>query len=587
MTTRRRGLAGLSLLGVVLLALVALAATGSGARHETPGTATAAPAPRADYPVPAGAVFVATHGDDAAPGTEARPLRTVAAAVRRAPAGGTVVIRGGTYRETVGTVREPVTIQPYPGERVWLKGTVVVSGWHHTPHGWRHDGWTVALCHTCYTKDIIDPEHPYAGLPDMVFVDGSPLRQVAAATDVTTGTFYVDTAGDTLLLGDDPRDAVVEASAFDHLVQFDPGAEGSVMRGVGVSGYASNQDYGHHGAMVIVNAGHVRLENDTFAWSASAGAEIVKPGAEIRGSTFVDNGLVGLVANRADDIELTGNAFRANNQEHFALSGSAIGAAGAKVTRTKRAVVTDNTFTGNIGSGWWCDLGCTDATVLRNVATGNIGNGLYYEVSSRALIASNVSAGNHGHGLKISSSDHVLVYNNTLADNGVDIGLYNDERSPDFDAYSERLGLSWITAGTVLVNNMTTERSASHPIVVAAGYKDPPPRPAFVAHSDGNAYLRHDGSSHATLITWSLGSGDFTRYDTLAGLTAATGQEQHGIAGGLAGSPFVDPDAGDYHLRESAPGTDAGQPLPDKVASAIGVHPSRHPDIGALRGPDR
>jgi hypothetical protein len=576
-------LAALALTGIVVVALARqdtadpLAGGGGSPAADLPLTTT-------DYPVPADAIMVSPTGNDSGNGTAGQPLRSVAAAIARVPSGGTVVIRGGTYRETVGQVRKRVTLQPYPGEQVWLKGSLVVTAWSTAGKVWRHNGWTAALCQNCYLPAIIDPAHPLAGSPDMAFLDGKPLREVAEAGQVGPGTFFVDRPAKALLIGDDPNGKLVEATAFDRLLQFDPAAAGSVLRGIGLAHYGSNQDYGNHGAMVVVNAPDVTIENATFAWSASSGVAVVQPGAKVSGSAFRNNGLVGLVANRADDLRLTGNTFTANNQEHFALSGDAIGAAGAKLTRTKRPFVAGNTFADNIGSGWWCDLGCTDATVIRNVAKGNDGNGLYYEVSSRALIASNVIAGNAARGLKISSSDHVRVYQNTFSGNRITLGLYNDKRGPESEPYSQRLGLPWRTDNTVLVNNFYAGTNAAQAIVESADYKaTPAANPPFVSYSDGNAYLRSAQGGNQPLLSWSQGGGQSANYASLADFSRATGSDTHGLQGGLEVSPFTDPANGGYSLRPGAPGLKAGRPLPADVAKILGLPPTATPDIGALR----
>jgi parallel beta-helix repeat protein len=536
------------------------------------------------YPVPVGAVFVAPNGSDQAEGTLTTPLATLAAGIAKAPAGGTVVLRGGTYRQTVtGDVTRRITIQPYPGERVWFKGTVVVTGWTRTGDAWQHPNWTRTFCHDCYTKDIIDPNHPYAGWPDMVFASDSPLRQVGSAADVVPGTFYVDEAGHNLILGDDPAGKTIEATAFDRLLQLDPGAAGSVIRGIGVEEYASNQDYGSHGAMIVDNAPGVTLAEDTFAFSASSGAAVFQPNSTVTGNTMIDNGLVGLVANRADGLKLTKNTFSANNQQHFALSGDAIGAAGAKVTRTKSPYVADNYFTDNIGTGWWCDLGCTNATVVRNVATGNQVHGLFYEVSSTGLIASNVVADNQGDGIKLSSADHVRLYDNTFADNGTALGIYNDPRDPNTDPYSRQLGLSWVTTGTELVNNYYADRDAQDPIIVSADYKSSPHAGPFVTTSDGNAYQRPDSDS--ALLSWVTAPGQTQNYPSLAAFRSGTGNDEHGVAGDLATIPFIDPNQQNYLLNTGALGIGAGLPVPADVAAAIGIPASAHPNIGVLAGP--
>jgi poly(beta-D-mannuronate) C5 epimerase len=536
------------------------------------------------YPVPSGALFVAPDGSDSAAGTLTAPFATLATAIAKAPAGGTIVVRAGTYRQTVAAnVTKRITIQPFPGEKVWFKGTVPVTGWTKVGATWQHTGWTTTFCHTCYTKDIIDPKYPYAGWPDLAFADNTQLRQVGSAADVVAGTFYVDETDHTLILGDDPTGKTIEATAFDRLLQLDPGAAGSVIRGIGVEEYASNQDYGQHGAMVVANASGVTLADDTFALSASSGAAVFQPGGTVTGSTLVDNGLVGLVANRADGLKLTKDTFSANNQQHFALSGDAIGAAGAKITRTRSPYVADNHFTDNIGTGWWCDLGCTNATVVRNVATGNQVHGLFYEVSSTALIASNVVADNAGDGIKLSSADHVRVYDNTFADNGTALGIYNDPRTPSSDPYSQQLGLTWLTTGTVLVNNYYADPDAQDPIIVSADYQAAPHTGTFVADSDGNAYQRP--ASGSPLLSWVTAPGHTQDYPSLAAFRTGTGNDEHGVSGDLATVPFVDPDQQNYLLSTGALGIGAGLPLPADVATAIGVPVSQHPNIGVLAGP--
>ena len=54
-------------------------------------------------------LVVATDGKDRAAGTARHPLATVAAAVRRLPAGGTVLLRGGRYDERVSLGRPCTT----------------------------------------------------------------------------------------------------------------------------------------------------------------------------------------------------------------------------------------------------------------------------------------------------------------------------------------------------------------------------------------------------------------------------------------------------------------------------------------------
>ena len=79
-------------------------------------TVTAAPPPP---PPPTGPqLYVAPDGNDANPGTEAQPWRTIQKAMNAATPGATVNVRGGTYRERLtlnvsGTADKPIVFQPY------------------------------------------------------------------------------------------------------------------------------------------------------------------------------------------------------------------------------------------------------------------------------------------------------------------------------------------------------------------------------------------------------------------------------------------------------------------------------------------
>jgi hypothetical protein len=79
--------------------------------------------------LPAGALVVATNGNDANPGTLTQPLATIQRAVDRVQPGGTIAIRGGTYALTTniqivhsGTASAPITMSSYQGERVIIDG---------------------------------------------------------------------------------------------------------------------------------------------------------------------------------------------------------------------------------------------------------------------------------------------------------------------------------------------------------------------------------------------------------------------------------------------------------------------------------
>ncbi|MEU6259679.1 right-handed parallel beta-helix repeat-containing protein [Streptomyces sp. NPDC047043] len=85
-------------------------------------------------------LVVATNGDDSAPGTLTRPLKSIQKAVDLAAPGDTIAVRGGTYAltdnitiTTSGTASQPITLGAYQGERVVVDGEQLPAS--HTPVG--------------------------------------------------------------------------------------------------------------------------------------------------------------------------------------------------------------------------------------------------------------------------------------------------------------------------------------------------------------------------------------------------------------------------------------------------------------------
>ncbi|SCE84072.1 Protein of unknown function (DUF1565) [Micromonospora matsumotoense] len=96
----------------------------------TPPATTPPLTPPPTVPPPGTVVLVvATDGDDANPGTLARPLRTIQRAHDLAEPGTTIAVRGGTYAPTStikilkdGTPDHPITLMNHQGEKVVIDG---------------------------------------------------------------------------------------------------------------------------------------------------------------------------------------------------------------------------------------------------------------------------------------------------------------------------------------------------------------------------------------------------------------------------------------------------------------------------------
>lgn len=106
--------------------------------------------------------YVDLAGSDSHDGLSlSTPFKTINKAAQTAVAGDTVLIRGGTYRETVvplnsGTAGNVITYQPYNGESVTVSGTENVTGWQI------HNG---SIYKTGISLDF--------GTDNQIFIDGS------------------------------------------------------------------------------------------------------------------------------------------------------------------------------------------------------------------------------------------------------------------------------------------------------------------------------------------------------------------------------------------------------------------------------
>src|SRR5207302_10179693 len=104
------------------------------------------------------AIVVSPSGSDTASGTSSAPLRTLAHAVRSAPSGATIVLRAGSYHESVVIPsNKRLTVQAWPGEAVWLDGSVPVTGWTSSGGLWSKSGWDVKFdASPTYTRGAPD-----------------------------------------------------------------------------------------------------------------------------------------------------------------------------------------------------------------------------------------------------------------------------------------------------------------------------------------------------------------------------------------------------------------------------------------------
>ena len=535
---------------------------------------------RAAYPAPADAVYVATTGNDSSSGSVGAPVRTVNHAIDLASSGGTIVLRAGTYHESVVVEGKRVTIQNYPNEAAWLDGSEAVTGWVQDGQTWRKDGWTTRFDHSpTYSRgapDNTEPDwrfvssaYPMAAYPDQVFVDGAALKQVASRSLVTSGTFYLDERTSRLYIGSNPNGKSVSASTLVKAMSLR--GDGTTVRGIGIRRYApSVPDI----AAVTMEASSMRFENVVVQDSATTGLSVLGTDSTLDRVTVASSGMLGIHTQYADRLTMVSVLATLNNSEHFNLAPVS---GGAKLGGSRGVTVTDSSFSGNYGPGFWEDESNYDTILKNSTFSDNTGYGISLEISAKAVVIDNLIARNQAEGLKVNNTSNVRVWNNTFLDNvGRPIWLAQDERrntDPNYEAVDKRQPfpdptMPWTLGPVSLRNNVIAQGSGtSSCLLCVEDYSGESSAEQMGISSNGNVYQRRSANDPRWLAVWSTGPGDPLVFDTLPEFTQETGQE-------LRSKEFVNGEAVDSAGRLTSVVSNAAAqiavPLPADLAALVG-----------------
>ena len=496
------------------------------------------------YVVPSGAVVVSPSGSDSAVGSVGAPLRTLGRAIAVAGSGSTIVLRAGSYHESVVIPSSKrLTVQSWPGEAVWLDGSVPVSGWSASGGLWR-TAWSVKFDHSpTYTRGasdntaanwgFVNPAYPMAAHPDQVWVGGVAQRQMASKSQVGAGSFYYDEAGKTLWLGTNPSGTSVRASSLVQAMRIDSAS--SVVRGLGIRRFApSVPDMG----AVTVEKPNVTVENVAITDSATTALHVGAGSSTISGVTLrnvyvANSGMLGISATYADGLTLDQVVSEHNNVEHF---NTAPVSGGFKIARTRGISITNSVFRNNDGPGVWIDESSYNVTIDHNDVRDNTKHGIVLEISAKAEVTNNTVADNGGFGIKVNNTSSVTVSNNTFDGNDDrSINLVQDTRQPTSATTAGRdkrqpfpdPTMTWLL-GPVTVNNNTIANQHGGTCLLCVEDYSQQRSAAQIGVTANNDRYTQPPSSIPYLIVWSRGPGNPDVYNTLTSFHTATGQEANG-----------------------------------------------------------
>ncbi|MBI3990852.1 MAG: right-handed parallel beta-helix repeat-containing protein [Candidatus Omnitrophica bacterium] len=473
-------------------------------------------------------------------GTEESPFQSISAAVAKIQPGDTILVKNGTYRESVRGPEidfvkgnERITLSAYPGHRPVLKGSDIVTAkfepvrialrkeikdvsedTEYDPDRWRKEigvdkpREAAPITGTEGGDSHLDnSKAPFVGIyacswdryAQMAFVDERPLKQIGLqgsperaekgahfklykewdgkdVHDLRPGSFYYDAKNKKLFVW-----LHEGGDPNKHIVEASVRCVGIWVTGTWtISGFdARHYDDGFdkgHGAIGTNGKGTI-VESCRITHNGIFGLGIQNRDAVIRNNELAYNGVSGLCSSFGFRMLVENNYFHDNVWR----GGFLAGLDSNKLHQWKDSRFIRNKFV-NEPYGLWLDINCNGILIAENTFE-NCSNGIYYEISRWGVIVNNVFR-NCSRGVHIYSSDALVAHN--VFDGcpeGVTVTGYQRESVYSDGHFDPDLAWCLMTVrNNLILNNIIIDSTGSY---VAISRDDPF---GYANYSDYNAF---------------------------------------------------------------------------------------------------
>ncbi|MFZ3167428.1 MAG: right-handed parallel beta-helix repeat-containing protein, partial [Candidatus Methanoperedens sp.] len=395
------------------------------ATTQTPATIlppTTAPTPAPILPpapivIVSGAFYVATNGNDANPGTEAQPWRTIQKAASTLTAGQTVYVKAGTYNEQItvqnsGSAGKYITFMSYPGQTATVDGTGNI-GMRNSRDGGLIQIWGKSYINVIGFK-IINSE--YAGL--YVNTPGNDDNQKWSNIRFEGNTIQDTWGSGILALNNAPsytKNLVVTGNSI-----IRPEQGGDAMA--------------HEDISFVGKIDGFEFSNNFLTGGRTVGGFTVKDGpmnGKIFGNTITDSDFSGIYICGSPDFGTGGSVSNIDiyNNKIYKMRNVGTDSSGINVATENTGSVRDiriynNLIYDNPGTAFRiASYGASTGSMQRVTFTSNtlynngVGNSnrggisLEYEPATETVIRNNIIYANNGFSIRNSDSDALIANN--------------------------------------------------------------------------------------------------------------------------------------------------------------------------------
>jgi len=378
----------------------------------------------------------AKSGNDSHSGAKSSPLKTIQAAVDKADTNNEknvatkIIVNSGVYREDVNisaykSTGATVTLQAAVTGAAIIDGANVLSNWSLTSNGVYTHTWTPNLG-TCAIPSGWPSTIPtIARRTEMFFLNGQPLTQVMATSQLRPGTFFVSEAGNMAYVdppsGTNMSTATIEAAVRRNTLTISSRSN-IVLRGMVFQHAASCVNT----AGVVVNSSsNILFDSDKARWNNWGGIGIYgTKNLTVQNSVSSHNGGVGFISTNDQYVLFSFNESDYNNWRGAQGALYDWGMGGAKFMYMRNTTVQNHFSYQNQAQGLWFDTDNKNITINQATLSGNHLSALQLEATQGPITVENSHLCKSGAGVNILNVENLTVKYNTFYNNG-GTGIYD------------------------------------------------------------------------------------------------------------------------------------------------------------------